>query len=156
MKFWKTILFVAIISVATMAAAQEQVRVPLAFRCNITGEADVEKAFCEQLHAQAFRTFGVDAEGAELWFQVDLIARDTGCGVAANIMVLVAYPEKFGQLYMAVAQHISVVTYEELKDEEVFEIKWAAIQDGMAVWSRGFGPFVGWLPPSGRVWMESQ
>lgn len=153
-RFLTMFVSLAIMFVSMSAMAQETEGVPLAWRCNVTGESEYEQIFCMQMHKQAFRDFGADPEGEELWFQVDLISRDTGCGVAANIMVLVAYPAKFGQMYMAVSQHISLVSYEELGDEELFAIRWAVIQDNMALWSRAFGPFIGWLPESGREWAE--
>lgn len=153
-RFLTMFVSLAIMFVSMSALAQDTAGVPLAWRCNITGESEAEEMFCMQMHAQAFRDFGVDPEGQPFWFQVDLIVRDTGCGVSANIMVLVAYPAKFGQMYIAVSQHISVVTYEELGDKELFAIRWATIQDNMAMWSKNFGPFIGWLPDSGREWME--
>jgi hypothetical protein len=93
-----------------------------------------------------------------VWFQVDVIVQEIPekDAITMSIIVMMAYPAKLANMYIAVYTQLMSVGVEAVDEPVMYQVIVDDIKRDTGDWAKTIGPFLEFLPNSGIEWYQQQ
>lgn len=155
----KKFLSVLFILFCTCAATAQNL--PTKWNCRTKGLEGEEKA-CVHLFDQFVGSGWADMIDSEeyppVWFRIDVIVQETPERkvLTMNIMIMMAYPAKFGNLLIAVYTQAMSVGVEGVDEPALYKVVVDDVIRDVGDWAKSTGDFIDFCPNSGLEWYKDQ
>jgi hypothetical protein len=157
MKKFLTVLFILFSTCAVSAQ-----NLPTKWTCRVSGGTEAEKQMCVNLHDKLVSSGYADMiakdEYPAVWFQIDVVVQEIPEreAIAMSTIVMMAYPAKLAQMYIAVYTQLTSVGTEAVDKDAIYEVIVQDIKRDTGAWAESLGAFIEFLPPSGLEWFKKQ